>query len=452
MSSSMLNIARSALLTHQRAAEVISNNIANSETPGYTRQRAVLRPVGGGVAPVTAPLFGGVELQEVQRVRSAFFDAVYRREVTVEAQSSTVAQWLQTIEGLLGSPTNSPLGASLDTFYNAFGDLANAPTSDAAKVLVQDAGRNVVEQFNRFGSQVAALKADALRALEDGVGQLARFSSEIGQLNVQILAASDGAPALQDRRDVLLDELSSLVGARIVQQTRGDFTIIAGSSILLDGVTSPVVTVGQDAAGKFVLRKADGSTVDPEGGRLLGLLDVLNREIPAVSESLDALARGMATAVNDLHRTGVLASGATNIDFFDPGVQGATSLRLSTLVALDPSNIATGTVQANGPNDLALAIASSRNTPLGSLGDKSVLDSFNALLIGVATSTRVQTASATASGVLLETVNLQRQSEAGVSQDEEMIALIQTQAAFQAAARVLTVADEMLQEILNIRR
>lgn len=449
---SMLHIARSALLTHQRAAEVIANNVANSETPGYTRQRAMLRPIGGMMLPVTAPAYGGVEISEVERVRSGFYDAVYRRESTVMAQNTTVATWLQELEAMLGTPSSSPLGTALDSFYNAWGDLANAPTSTAAKSLVQDAGRGVVEQFNRFGEQITSLRQDALRRLEADTQQLERFSAEIGQLNVQILAARGGAPALEDRRDVLLDELSELVGARIVQQTRGDFTIIAGDSVLLDGVISPTLTVDQDAAGQYVLRKSDGSIMRPEGGRMLGLLELLNDELPTVAQDLDNLARSMVEEVNSLHRTGVLSNGDTNIDFFDAGTLGATDMRLGALVANDSANIATGTILANGLNDLALNIASSRNTPLGPLGDRSVLDGFNGLLVGLGTSTKIRTANAEASAALLETVALQRQGESGVSPEEEMIALIQTQAAYQAAARVLTVADEMLQEILNIRR
>src|SRR5262245_57899099 len=122
--TSLLNVASGALLAHQKAVGIIGHNIANAETPGYTRQRARLVAAVPDNVPGIGLVGRGVEFAGVDRLRNAFLDSSWRREAGVEAQYRTLQQTLQQVTGILNEPSDAGLAAMLDQLIDSFHSLA----------------------------------------------------------------------------------------------------------------------------------------------------------------------------------------------------------------------------------------------------------------------------------------------------------------------------------------
>jgi flagellar hook-associated protein 1 FlgK len=189
-------------------------------------------------------------------------------------------------------------------------------------------------------------------------------------------------------------------------------------------------------------------------GEVGGLLQLLNADLPGMRAELDDLAQALVTEVNALHTTGTNAAGATGVDFFDPAGMTAGSINLSAAILADPQAIAVGTSDAAGnyragANDVALALGSLRDLDVASLGT-TFGDHFRQLVSNVGLAVRSTADQATVHRTLADQADTRRSSFSGVSTDEEMVKLIQFQAAYAAAARVITVTDEILQTLLSI--
>jgi flagellar hook-associated protein 1 FlgK len=433
--------------------ELRGNNIANAQTPGYTRQRLNLQPMGRGVAWDGYGAIGGVRIAGVERLRDPYLDEVYRREAATQQQFQAVGDWLTRLEGALGPLTSSPLIRSMDEFFSAWTDLANAPNSAVARAGIQTAAQEVVTQINALGGRLAQTREDVLNRLNERMNILQDATEAMGGLNMQIVSARGAAPELEDQRDRLLDEVAQLTGARVTRNPRGDFTVVAGSSVLLDGVTSSPLSLRQDAAGKvFIAKDAAGSPFTPFGGELAGLLQLVNEELPAISASLDSVVYALVQDVNRLHEAGTTPGGFTGIAFFDPSGTTANSLRVNGQILADATMIASSFTSAISGNDLALAVADLRTSPTDLLAGLSITEGVAGLFTTIGSRAARATNLAEGAETLLTSITEQREAANGVNQDEELIGLIQSQSAYQAAARILGVADELMQTLLAIGR
>jgi flagellar hook-associated protein 1 FlgK len=450
--TSLLSIARSALLTHQRAMDVTGHNVANALTPGYTRQRLDLVPA----APAQTPLglMGrGVTDSGVYRARDQFLDAGVWRESGLFGKSDTLRAFLGQIEAVISEPSDFGVAAALDGLLNAFSDLANDPSSSVHRGSVVQNATRFVQRVRSLDSGIAQAGADAVGLMRTTVDEVNRLASQIGDLNRQLLAAGGAervAPDLADQRDLAVDRLSELIDVRVVERSDGTVGVVAGDTLLVDGTNVRRLEVRTLAGGGTGIGLQGGGDVDPRAGRLEGLTQLVNNEIPGLRTQLDSFVAAVVTEVNAIHQTGFTASGVTGTDFFDPA--GLTSQTLDLTAAIQSSSdaIAAGATAAAGDGDVALQIAALRSSPIGALGGRS-LGEFYAETVstfGVAVQDAVQTSSA--HQTLLDRAQAQRSSANGVSVDEEMVWLIAQQQAFAAAARLVAAADEMAEDLLRM--
>jgi flagellar hook-associated protein 1 FlgK len=453
---SILSIAGTALRTQQRALEVTSHNIANVNTDGYTRQRAVLSPTAPLV--ITDGIFGtGVSLVDVQRMRDAYADAAYRRDTAMEGRYQTRHDLLSRVETVLGEPGEAGLGAVLDRFFSAWSDLSSDPTGSPQRSAVLDAGQELADEFRRLSAALAIVRADAETQLGDSVDRANALAAEIATLNADIVAAESGGRTASDLRDArgrALDELASLAPIEVIEQANGSARVVLDGFGLVDG-TNAARLEATVIGGETVVRSQGGALRLPlSSGSLAGLLEVLNGDISTARGALDLLAADLVAEVNALHRTGTNPAGATGVDFFDPAGTLASTLSLSAAVAGDPDQVAAGTgspdvvpVYRAGANDVALALAGLRDRPVagGTFGER-----FTDLVTRVGATARSVGQTAEVHHVLAEQSLIRRESAAGVSIDEEMVDLIRFQSAYGAAARVITTADEMLESLLRM--
>jgi len=457
MIGSILSIAAGAMTAHQKAAQVTSHNIANAATEGYSRQRPLL---------VTAPslhtaygsLGGGVFLADVSRLHDAFADAAFRRNTASASESRARHDVLERIEQLYGEPSDTGLAAVLDAFWSAWSDLATMPDGVAERSAVRYRGEALALHLNRLAGELVDLRLDTEQRLSDAVAQINELARQIADLNRDILAAEAAGGTASDLRDArgrALDELAELVDIQVIEHERGDISVIVDNATVVDGPLSgalEVRTVGADV----VLAVAGGVTTVPRpGGRIGALVGVLNEDIPSQMAQLDALAAALVEEINALHRAGTNPAGATGVDFFDPAGVTASSIRLSAAVDADSRQIAAGSPDGSGnyqagANDIALQIAALRDKPLSALG-VSANAHYDRMVVDLGARIASSAAAADAADTLAASASVRRESIRGVSLEEELVMLMRHQSAYTAAARVVSVADEMIQAVLSLR-
>ena len=445
---SLFSTARQSLLASQAATQATSNNVANVETPGYSRRTVGLRspgPVGRGVVFHSTPTAGsGVAVESFDRARSGILDAAVRRGRAGAGGAGEGAAVLSGLEAQLAADGGDAFLGAVGGFFDAWSGVASSPADGGSRDALLAAGahlastlRSADDRLQRYGD---AVRAD-LGATVDRANALL---AEVAALNEAVQrSTSQGVPdpdAL-DRRDLLLDELAGLAPVAIRPQANGSVTVsIDGMVAVQDGEARPV-RLGTDAAGALGLF-ADGGArplrLDAiEGGALGAQLDVLASAIPGARQSLDAIAGDLVSRVNAAHGAGTGLDGATGRDFFDPA--GTTAASIAVAIT-DPDAIAAGT-SGQGDGSVALDIAA--------LGE-SVHGGAVELLAGIGA--RVRTAAAAARGNAAVTAQAEalRDGVSRVSLDEEMTHLIRYQQAYAASARVLQTAESLFDTLLTL--
>jgi flagellar hook-associated protein 1 len=481
MSTGLFSIARSALLTHQTALQTISQNIANAETPGYTRQEAQL----AATTPVRLPQYSvgsGVGITNIIRKRDLLLDDSFRSANTLAGDAGMRRDLLTQLESVFGEPSDAGMANALDQFWNSWSDLSSQPSSLAARAVVQQRGRQLAQLFNDYDTQLTTLRNSNLERLGNTVERVNSLATQVAELNVRIVAAeANGSSAndLRDLRDVKLDELSKTAGTRVINQANGSVSVLIGNSTLVELDTATPLSLQlerpnpapasplADVPIRIRLGQSN-ERLAPLAGELSALVDVLNVEIPGVRGRLDAMAEQLVSAVNDVHSTGFVFSGNTIPGqqagaFFVPST-GATpvraaNIRLESAIAGDPSRIA-ASGDASGPTDNSIAQAlSSLRTADGTVtwtaaNGATETGSFVGFFRGLVTRIGIQTSSATDNASVAENLvqqaELRRQSVSGVNTDEELVNMLRVQQSYQAATKMIKAAEEMLDTLLSL--
>ncbi|MDQ6737096.1 MAG: flagellar hook-associated protein FlgK [Gemmatimonadota bacterium] len=472
--NSIFGTASLALQAQQTAIETAAHNISNANVKGYSRQVVNLQPNGPFYTPAGA-LGTGVIVNDISRIRNTMLDVNYRAQTSQAGTFTAQGNVLTSISQVFGEPSDTGLANTLSQFYASWSDLANNPTSGAAKSVVQQRGAAVASQLNQFSTNLDQLSANTLSTTNQQVNDINAYANKIAAINQQIVAAeADGkttANDLRDMRDNAIDSLSKIVPVRVIDQPNGSNTIYMGGQTIVDGASSTALTV-QGTPGSLTLQM-NGRTLTP-GGAIAANVNALNTDIPAAKSQLDTLAAGIVTSVNAVHRTGWTAAGdaaggsnwdptqpptGSNINFFDPTKVTAGTISLSSQVASNAAFVAAGDTQnATGNNNVAnrLTVLGNNTTVMPQFGSATATTSVNAYYndlvtrVGVATSNA--TSSATVYTTLAQQADTQRQSTSGVSTDEELISLTKNQQAYAAAAKVITTADAMSQTLLDMIR
>ncbi|HUK63929.1 MAG TPA: flagellar hook-associated protein FlgK [Dongiaceae bacterium] len=451
---SLLSIARTALLAQQRAMSVTGQNVANAQTPGYTRQVLDLHAAD----PLWTPhgtVGTGVEAGAVVRMRDTLLDTAYRRSAGGLGSATTRQGTLTQVQNAVNEPSDTGVAAALDQMFAAFGDLATDPASRTSRNLVLDKAQTLVDRLHTLAASLAGTAQDTATAMKNQAAQVNDLTRRIGELNTRILAAGGpehSAPDLEDQRDVLIDQLSGMVPTQVIQHTDGTIAIAVGDTLLVDGANTKTLDVRAAAGGGSTV----GVTGDPNPldlgntGSLGALVQLSTVTLPGQQAQLDQFASALATEVNALHRTGYTPAGATGIDFFDPAGTTAASIRLSAAVQGNPDSIAASSGAAGSDGDLALQMAGLGNQPVASLGGLTLRGAYDAFATGVASSVQQAGQDVDTQQALTDNADAQRQSANGVSVDEEMTVLIAQQQAYSAAARLVQTANDMITEVLNM--
>jgi flagellar hook-associated protein 1 FlgK len=446
VSFSSLNIGASALYAAQRAVEVAAHNVANANNEGFTRQRVTIR--SSLPTPGTAGMRGdgdrgtGVTVMDVSRLRDRLADVSYRTEAGVNGSASARSNTLGRAESILGTYGDGAPEA-LSSFLGAWDQLSMTPSDGAARSSVLTAGQQLADSLTGAHQKLDAVGHEVSLRVADGVNELNGLLSSVAKLNYEIVKAStaDRQPNdLLDQRDVALDRISALTGARIDAQADGSVNVTAGSTALVSGITAATLAASTTSP---VTVSVDGAPISL-AGELGGYVAAAGVDLPAYRAQLETLAVGLRDVVNAAHRQGTGTDGSTGLDFFTG--TDASSFMVNASLTVAKVGASQSGAAADGNN--ALAVAASLRTTVAVDGQPvgDALRAFGAR-IGQAAADAARNAATTGSSLV--SAQAARSSADGVSVDEEMVDLVKYQHSYEAAARLISVVDGMLDKLIN---
>lgn len=444
-------------MAQRNAMDVLSTNIAHANDPTYKRQRLVMSenlPLAAaqdstGLGPSLTG--SGVRSTEIVRVRDALIENRLRTATSAGSQWEYMNGVLQEIQAHLSEPSDTGLGAELNQFWNEWQNVANSPDSDAARSQLLEQASALCARIRYTYQQMSNIRGDLSLAVTDRVDRINNIAEEIASLNEEVGRAEEGTSAvnaLLDRRDALVVELSQITEISQHGEGASDFILSIGSHVLVQGNQYTEVYAQDDGTGtQRIYWQGEGDEAVIEGGELRAILDLNSDIVPSYLGQLDAIATSLVTEVNALHATGTTLTGVPGEDFFD-ATSTAANIDLDAAMIGHPELIAASLTGAVSNNDVALDIADVREKVLAASG-LTINGMYQALVGDIASATAVTEREATAHTLSMQQLQAQQQQVSGVSLDEELTNMIKFQQAYNAAARVLTVMDEMLGQLIE---
>ncbi len=448
-----LEVGKRALLSHQFVLQTIGHNIANVNTPGYTRQRVSISASYPGDSPA-GPIGTGIQADDIRHIRDLFLGQQYR-----EAQKS-LGQWtykqktLSQIESVLNEPQDTSLNDLLNDFWDAWSELSTNSDSTNNRKMVITKANSLVNGIHQVARQLTNLRDSINRDLENMTSEINRLTNEIGKLNQLIKTSEIGsakANDLRDARDLLIDELSNIIDVRTVDKGNATNLVYMGAMVIVDGPDAFEIgtnTVNENGSPTSnIVWKGTKVELTNINGQLKGLVDSRDKTIPGYLDELNQLTTALVEQVNSLHSSGYTLDGSAGGNFFDPTALDALTVRLNPDLATNVNKV----VASSGPdgdNIIALALSELRSKAVVADNTMTINDFYNSLVGKLGVDTQEAKSFSSNYELLVSQVDNARQSVQGVSLDEEMANMIKSQHAYDAAARVITTMDEALDTVV----
>jgi flagellar hook-associated protein 1 FlgK len=457
-----IGTALSALQAERKALEVTGQNIANANTAGYTRQRAVMTAVGGSVIPAmyskSDGVGAGVNLSDVQRLQDAFLEQRANTENGTLNNLQSMQGTLSDIENSFGEPGDGGLQALLSSYWNGWDDVANNPGDSAARTALIGTAQSLATGLNVAAGSLSSQWKSSSESLQTIVNNVNGTAANIASLNKAIVAATSAGNHpndLMDQRDLLIRQLSTQIGATTRVNSDGSTDVFVGGSALVSGSLSRQLTVSgataidQASSNPVSLSWADtGQVVNTASGQVGGLLNALNSTLPSYASQLDAVAAQLVTSVNAQQGAGYDLNGAAGGPFFDPAKTTAASI---TVVLTDPDGVAASsnppTLDADG--NPVVSLDGSNAQKFANFSGTGADALYRQMIVKLGSESQSAQQKVTTQQSVVQQIQQSRDSAAGVDLDEEQTNLITYQQAYNAAAKFLSVIDSVLDTLIN---
>jgi flagellar hook-associated protein 1 len=454
----LLNIGESALLTQQRAIDITGNNIANVNTPGYSRQRLIIKQNSPIRADNMTISTGVTSDQKIQRFYDQFITAQLNGETESLGRWDAQKQALEKVELMFDESGGNGLGTALDDFFNAWQDLSNNPSGVAERTSLVSAGQYLASTFNETYNNLSSLREDIDTHVVNVVSDVNDMAARIAELNrkvTQVEVNGYNANDYRDERDQLVRDLSEQIDIQSFEDDDGNINVMVGNGKpLVDGVNTWQLTTADNSGVQDVMWQAsDGTTVDITAqipsGELKGWIESRDTLISDYMTQLDTLADGIRTGVNGLHTTGFDLNGDAGVDFFTG--TGAVDLAVNTSIVTDSDLIAAAGAGEGlpGGNSIAIAIGDLQSTATMT-GGSTYSEYYSALVGKVGADVQTANFNYSHQNTMVQNLDNYRQEVSGVSLDEEMVNLVQFQQAYNAAAKLITTADDMMDTLMSM--
>lgn len=450
------NTGLSALRYNQVAMGVASGNIANASTEGYARRRLEGASVG---APPQLSMWSryessgdGVAIADISRMVDPLLDARARSEHSSQAYLDLTAAVLDRIESGIGEPGDSGLSAALAQFGTGWQDLSNHPNQESARSQVLARAAVVVDALRNQAGNITEEASDQRFRLQVTVSEANTIASDLAETNKSIATAQltgSDANVLLDQRDALALRLSELTGATAKIRSDGGVDVTLGGVALVTGqqastlqIASGVAADGSADGSPVAFAIDNGATTVPVGGAVRGeagaITELLNVTLPDYLTQLNGVAQTFADEVNTQHAAGYDAAGNPGQPLFAytaGNAAGSLSVALTAPADLAASGLPGGVLDGSNADRLS---------------DKTAgADSYKALVAGFGAKVASVHRLATNQQVLTAQVDGSREQLSGVNLDEEMVNMLSAQRAYEAAARVISTIDSVLDTLIN---
>jgi len=566
---SIIQIGKRALVANKTALDVTSHNIANVNTEGYSRQRAVLNPTPPlDVQP--GPIGTGVEIKMIERVYDRFLGLQITNEKQNLGRWEELSKLYDRVETTFTETSEaSGLSQLMVDFWNAWYDLANNPTGQPERSTVRIKTETLANNLKQKASELQQIQKDSDSSINVGIGeinlltkQIAILNEKISQIETRGLQAND----YRDQRQNLIEELGHWLNITAFENEDGKVTILTGGGRpLVDNMTSWNLTAEKDSSGFYAVKWVDekGNKTDITSsitsGKLGAWLEMRDTNLPDLLSQINELAAGLIKEVNRLHSQGIglspftsltsdyavadpaqalsdinsglpfyseISTGSFQIWVYDntgavvtsatiaidntttlnslrtavDAVTGITAtinsnntltitgdsgntfafandtsnalmalglntfftgenaldISLNSVIEGDTNNIATGVVDPStgnygvGNNSIALSIAALQSKLTMSTDTVTFAEFYTNLVGYVGSKTQEATSNLEHQETIVNQLSNYQDSISGVSLDEEMANLMLFQQAYDAAAKLVTMADELFQTLLEM--
>lgn len=457
-----LSLGSRAMQTHQKGVAVAGHNLANVNNTAYARQRLTIS-TSTPVDSAFGPLGNGVDGTAVTQIRNTILDS--RIQVETSARGSLEAQQeaLELTESSLGEPVAGATGGAsgltkqLAGLFNAFQSAATTPTSSAERSSLLAKATELASQFQQVDRRLASLSTALDQSLRDDTAGANQLVAEIAQLNREIdrteNSGGNGANDLRDLRQEKLESLARLVKVETATNENGGLEIsVAGTTLVSGGeVTDQLEAFTADDGSLGIRAQAGGTDLNLTGGRLQGTMAARDGALKQVRTDLNATASALISEVNALHREGFDLNGGTGADLFTGTNAADIAVNPDLRANVNRLQLA-GSPDAKGDGAVALRLAQLAGRSLAELGDRTLGAHYGQAVANVGEA-RANVESSLADQKLVDEMLLgQRQSISGVSLDEEMADLMKYQNAYAASAKLIATIDEMLNDVINLKR
>jgi flagellar hook-associated protein 1 FlgK len=442
------------MLADQAALDTTSNNIANANTPGYSRQTVNFEetpPVEYG-----GQLFGtGVEIGRITSQRNNVLQMSLDQATQQQSKYDSYLTSMQQVQTLFNETSGTGLQSSITAFFNSLQQLSTDPSNTSLRQAVLSAAQNMAQDFNGASSSLASLQQNVDQSVPQAVSQINSLTSQIAQLNSEVSAAEStgqNAGSLVDQRNQLISQVSGLIDVSQVDAGNGNVTLTttSGAALVVGNKSFQLTTQADPTTGfqdVYSMGKDITSTID--GGSLGGTLQVRDSTIPSILSSLDSLASSLENSFNSVNKAGTDLNGNPGGNFFVPPPAGGVGAAATVSVALtDPSQIAASLDGSAGDNANVNAMLALQNQ--GIVNGQTPINAYSNLVFHVGND--VASAQSEEQGVTATVQQLQNQigSVSGVSINEEAANLVQYQQAYQAAAQVASVISNLTSTAIDM--
>ena len=451
--STLDQIAYSGVRAAQIALSTTGQNIANVNTPGFSR----LHTVAGSVAGQSAlNVGGGVQVTSIRRLSSDFQNQQLWRATTEQHYYSSAQQYLTALEGLMAGDGSS-ISVGLDQFFAALSEASATPGSIALRQQIIDEANNLGQRFNGLNSNIDA----QIKALHEQRGAMATeingLTENIALLNKKIVETESiggDSSALRDHRESLVNDLSQYASLRIHEVPDGSLSVaLANGQPLVAGNSAGRLQVNSTVSGEQEVALAFAGTSFPLrqdgfGGAFGGLYDVEYASLRPNQQALHDMASELAQMVNDSLATGFDLDGNVGPALFAYDASSTTAML--TVNGLAPKELSFSSAAGeSGNNEVLLDLLDLKGQTITLSGNQVTLnDAYAGLLGQVASSNRQNQADLKSATAVTQQAQAQRDDVSAVSLDEEAVNLMTYQQAYQANMKVISTANQLFDDML----
>lgn len=466
--STILFTSRDALIANQLAIDIIGGNIANVNTPGYTRQLTNINSTGTlDIKNASAQI--GVSVNRIERVYDRYIELQTIEQRQNSGYSDEMLRGLQNIEIMLDNTSGSGIGDQLNKFWAAWESLSSNPAGTVERNALLSAAQTLTGAIASYKQNLDTINSDlnsniegVVTEINTNISQLADLNSQIGKIQSELGERN----LLLDKQTAALGELASLTNISYYKNADGTINVyMENGETLVQGqlVQKLEVNLVNNRSEITMPDTLPGETINSSltKGKLGAYVELQDNIIAPYIVDINEIASTLATSVNDLHKTGFDAYQNTGLDFFTVDVdptKAAATISVNSVIAADVNRIA-ASASVTGDGEMASRIAAVQDKLTVDTNHTAIpvptatLNSFFATMVG-----RIgqQTANAKMDNdhqtTVMNYLTNQRESVSGVSIDEEMIRLIQYQMGYNAAGKLVTTTSNMLDTLMSLVR